>query len=221
MPFCTRSGDIERKMFKVIFKTAVKTLVIIIIALVLAFGIVSLSAPDFMASAFENCGAYSTAAGYASLQYKYTGDVKDLARCFNDSVYARDTDGTAKYGGALLTDPRFSDYCAEVNGNLSETLPDSYKKEADYMQFVYGKTALAKYSGGDKEGALALVSEALRHTAGFPANNASVEISVKAAENGDGEMKSGLLKIIDSITPSESESDYYNKVKNILIEEKQ
>lgn len=205
-------------MLKVVMKTAAKTLVILIIIGVLGFGILSLATPGIMAYAFEQCGAYSVAAGYASIQYKYTGDVDDLGRCFQDCVAAGDDKGCVRFGSELIKDPRFSAYCEEMNEKLAGNMPDNYDRGVDYMQYVYGKTACAKYVTGEKEEATALAEEGLRHTEGFPYNNAAVEISVKAAEADDAETKSRLLEIIGKITPSDGESDYYNIVKKILEE---
>lgn len=205
-------------MLKVIVKTAVKTLVILIIVGALGFGIVSLATPGVMAYAFEQCGAYSVAAGYASIQYKYTGKVDDLDRCFRDCVAAGNDKGCVRFGTELIKDPRFAEYCERMNESLSDTMPDNYGKGVDYAQYVYGKTACARYSSGESAEAVKLVEEGLRHTQGFPYNNAAVELCVKAAEKSDAETKSKLLEIISKITPAESESDYYNKVKKILEE---
>ena len=75
-------------MFNVVVKTALKTLLGVIIALLIAFAIASLGFPGSMASLFENWGNYSLATGYASLSYSYSGNAEDLARCFQDSVLA-------------------------------------------------------------------------------------------------------------------------------------
>ena len=98
-------------MFKVIIKTALKTLLALIIVLALAFVGLSLGYPSGMAGFFENCGMYSFAKGYASLSYTYSGNISDLARCFNDGVMAGDDGNTANRGNELISNEKFEEFC--------------------------------------------------------------------------------------------------------------
>ena len=118
---------------EVVLKTALKTLLAVIIALVLAFGIVSFAYPAGMANICENTGNYSFAVTYASLAYKYSGKVEDLARCAEDSIFAQNDTKTVKYCGELLKHKDFDAFCAEKNGTLTN---GDIQLTLDYKQYI-------------------------------------------------------------------------------------
>lgn len=73
-------------MNKIIFKTALVTLGALVAAAVAVFSLWILISPQTMASYCEKTGNYSFAVTCADLRYKYTKDVKDLARCAQDGI---------------------------------------------------------------------------------------------------------------------------------------
>lgn len=118
---------------EVVVKTALKTLLAVIIALVLAFGIVSLAYPGGMANICENTGNYSMAVSYCSLAYKYSGKVEDLARCAEDSIFAKNDKKIEKYCSELLQHKDFENLCAEKSGNLNL---GGVQLTLDYKQYI-------------------------------------------------------------------------------------
>ncbi|MDE7330480.1 MAG: hypothetical protein K2N30_05295 [Clostridia bacterium] len=185
-------------MFKVIAKTALKTLLAAVIILCVAFGVASLGFPASMAGFFEKCGNYSFATGYASLSYTYSGKVDDLARCLNDSIMAGNDGNTVHFGNMLLDNGGFNGYCAENNG---------------YRQFACGKIAAAKYRQGDKQNAL-LVAKSAFTEGGFPVGNALVELMITA--ESDKDMLSAIKTEVGGIVPEDGEREYYEMVLDIL-----
>lgn len=97
----------------VVVKTALKTLLAVIVALILAFGIASLAFPRGMANICEDMGNYTMAVSYSSLSYKYTGDIEDLARCAEDSIFAKKDKKIVKYCEELLQHKDFEELCTE------------------------------------------------------------------------------------------------------------
>lgn len=117
----------------VVFKTALKTLLAVIIALLLAFGIASLGFPSQMADICENTGNYSLAVNYSSLAYAYSGDVEDLGRCAEDSILAKNDKKTVKYCEKLIGHKDFEEFCAEKSGVI---IVGGIELNLDYKTFI-------------------------------------------------------------------------------------
>lgn len=190
---------LNAKMFKVIAKTALKTLLAAVIILCLAFGVASLGFPAKMAGFFEKCGNYEFATGYASLNYTYSHKTADLARCFNNSAMAKNNGNVIHFGNMLLADEGFDTYC---------------KENAGYRQFACGKIACARYVMGDGKTALKLAEETVLGEGGFPKNNALVSLMLAAEK--DKEMLSAIKTAMEKVSPAESEAEYYATVTDVL-----
>lgn len=193
-------------MFKVILKTALKTLLAVLILALVAFGIASLGFPSEMAGLCEKTGNYKMALGYANLSYSYSGSPSDLNRCFMDGVYAGSDGDIVKYGDKLIACEEFDDICAEKSAAL----------ESDYRQYVYGKIASAKYRKGSVDEALAMATEATDDMQGFPLNNALAALSLEVIAKSDAGTAARLLEKVVEKTPMEEESEYYGVLKTQL-----
>ncbi len=201
-------------MNNIIVKTALKTLLALIIAAILAFGVASLGFPAQMATLFENMRAYNFAAGYASLAYNYSGRTEDLARCVDDSILAEDHTNIINYGGELVARDDFSEYAAERTASERENLPEGLKDKYDYYNVIYGNIARAKYESGDKDGALATAKESMEQLSGFPVNNALAALAVTA--HSDKPFAEELYNAVREITPTSDQLAYYSEVIAIL-----
>lgn len=191
-------------MNNVIAKTALKTVLAVLIAAAVAFGVASLGFPAQMASLFENMGAYSFASGYASLAYTYSGKCSDLARCLDDSIFAGDDRNIVNFGDQLLARGDFADYCSTRN-------------DVNYSQYASRNVACAKYRSGDKEGALKVAQDSLG--SGFPVNNAVAALAVEAHGVKDREFENRLYEIIEPIRPNgETEAEYKGLLMQLLSE---
>lgn len=197
-------------MFKIMVKTALKVLLALVIVLAVAFGALSLGYPSGLASFFENCGNYSFASGYAALNYKYTGKIEDLDRCFVDCVYAGDDEYIVYYGEKLVA----------ANNNGFETLckaRDEQMKELglNYRHYVLGKVACSKYRRGDLDGALSSAKSAFESGEGFPKGNALISLML-TAKTDTVFLEEKLKPAVLEITPLESQTeDYQNILKEI------
>ena len=193
-------------MFKTICKTALKTLLLLAVVVLVAFGVASLGFPSDMAGLCEKSGNYAMATGYANISYTYTKDVNDLNRCFLDSVHAHNDGNVIKFGEKLIADEKFSEVC-ESTASLVET---------DYKQYVYGRLAAAKYRKGNKDEAVQLALNAMEGVSGFPKNNALAVLSVQVIESGDKDTANILLAEVNSRIPAEGESVYHTALVNEL-----
>ena len=196
-------------MNNVVANTALKTILAVIIALFIAFGIAALGFPQHMATMFENMGAYSFATGFSSLRYTYTREIGDLARCVEDSILDGDDSNVASFGGRLLADPdEFDSYSA--------TRTDGVWEKYDYRQYILGAIASARYNTGDKEGAIAAVRYALDSVTGFPVPNAAGNLAEALTATTDTDTKAKLYDIVSSRTPEEGQEIYYTSVLKAL-----
>lgn len=195
-------------MFKVIFKTALKTLIIVAVVVLVAFGIASLGFPSQMAGMCEKSGNYKMATGYASLSYTYSKNVNDLNRCFVDSMYAKNDNDTVKFGDKLIADEKFSEVCESITEITVKTGGKEVKIPIDYRQYVCGHVSAAKYRKGKKDEALNTATAAMEGVQGFPKNNALAILSLQVIESGDKDTAAKLITEIES--NHVAESDYYN-----------
>jgi len=201
-------------MFKVIFKTAAKTVLFVAVLALVAFAVASLGFPSEMAGLCEKSGNYSLATGYASLSYTYTGDADDLNRCFLDSVHAKNDSDIIKFGDKLIADEKFKEVCDKItvvkikNGNEEVEVP------IDYKQYVCGNVSAAKYRSGKIDEALQTASAAMEGVQGFPKNNALAVLSLQVINRGDKDTAGKLLTEIAN--HADTENEYYNTLTREL-----
>lgn len=201
-------------MNNVILKTALKTLLAIIIAAVLAFAVASLAFPAHMATLFENMRAYNFAVGYAGLAYGYSDTTENLARCLDDSILAGDSVNTVNYGNKLVLREGFLEYAQSRTAAEREKLPAELRDKYDYYNVVYGNIARAQYQRGDKDGALQTATDSMSNLSGFPVNNPLAALA--AAASGDESFAVQLYNAVKSITPTAEQQAYYEQVIAIL-----
>lgn len=196
----------KKQVKSIVTKTALKTLLAAIIAILVVFAAVSLGFPQHMATMFENLGSYSIATGYAGLAYKYNGTVENLARCVDDSIFAGSDANIVKYGEKLVTCGDFAEYSV---GRTEES-------GIDYYHFVYSNLACAAYNRGDKDGAFERAQESMQDVDGFPENNALAALAIRSVESSDGQFSQKLYQEILTKAPTAEQQDYYLAVIDIL-----
>ena len=201
-------------MNNVILKTALKTLLALIMAAVLAFAVASLAFPAHMATLFENMRAYNFAVGYAGLACGYSGTTENLARCLDDSILAGDRVNTVNYGKELVLREGFLEYSQSRTAAERENLPAELREKYDYYNVVYGNIARAQYENGDKDGALQTATDSMANLFGFPVNNPLAALA--AAASGDKSFAGQLYSAVKAITPTAEQQAYYDEVVAIL-----
>ncbi len=201
-------------MSKVILKTALKTLLIVIFAAAVFLAVMSFGFPQHMATFFENTECYTIATRYASLRYSYTDDVSDLARCAEDSILSGNENDIIEYCAELINHSDYESLCGEKDEYYSTGEYASYT--LSYNQYICGKYAVALAGSGEKQQAVEQAFAA-NGTTSFQRGNAVAVLALWAAENNDSETCSLILSGIGNISVSESETEYYTNILQILI----
>lgn len=197
---------------KLVVKTAVKTVLIILGIIVAAFSIFNFAFPQHMATAMESLGNYGMAVKYANLRYTYTGDSFDLARCYDDSVLAGDDESIILYAEKLLADKNYKTVCQERNDMYNKMYQDQFGFTFDYDLRVISTLSVSYYNEAvKKEGAERVtytqkaMDFALEANGGdrFLYGNALMALSIKIVNNKDKAAAASMLEVLDTITPTE------------------
>ena len=206
-------------MEKLVVKTAVKTVLIILGIFVAVFVIFNFAFPQHMATATESIGNYDLAVKYASLRYNYTKNCDDLARCFDDSVLLGNDEYILDYGEKLIKHRDYEEVCKTKN--LKQT-----GSRYDYNHWVKGKIAVSKYNTGVKKKQDKLKREAIdlaaaeTDTETFEYGNPlmALAVCIKSEDPKDVDAATYILEKLDAIhvqaqTP---EARYLSEVKNAM-----
>ena len=200
-----------------VVKTAVKTFLIILVLAVVAFGVFNFACPQYMASFAEQIGNYDMALSYASLRYSYTGDTRDLARCFEDAILADDDSSIVRYGDEFFQ----KEDRAQVMYELSlESYDPSTQNYIDYFNFFGGRLVRARYSQDDFSGALAL--DLNNGTSSFAYGCPLMSLTAEVVGSQDKTNAPALLEVLQSISPEDEEQaamleSLSKSVKNLTL----
>lgn len=201
-------------MYKIITKTALQTLAILLALFIALFAIISLAIPAQVATWFEQSGNYSMAVKFADLQYGFSNEVTDLSRVVEDSIYSGDSGTIIKYAERLVEHNQFETLCEEKdefysNGDFSEYT-------SDYKQFICGNLAVAYAKTESKDKALECAYSANGETS-FKKSNALIALSLYVAEQGDSEFARNITAKLNLILPNLSvESEDYEIIKDFI-----
>lgn len=198
-------------MEKLVVKTAVKTVLIILGILIAVFAVFNFAFPQHMATATENIGNYDLAVKYASLRYYYTKDCGDLARCFDDSVLSGKDEYILRYGEQLVEHSGYGDVCERKNAQQT----GGY----DYDRWVKGKLSVSYYNTGNTEKAVETAA-ADNGNKSFAYGNALMSLASRIRAANDKEAAVRILAVLEIIedefekTPpaDEAESGYLTTV---------
>ncbi len=100
-------------MGKLVIKTAVITLVSLLVALAITFGAFATFAPRSLAVFFDGVGNYSASVFFYEKQYHKTENFDDLVDLVNEIDDANDKERAEKYLGALIEHDDFENFCAD------------------------------------------------------------------------------------------------------------
>ncbi|MGN0812425.1 MAG: hypothetical protein ACI4MQ_02830 [Candidatus Coproplasma sp.] len=208
-------------MQKLVVKTAVKTVLIIMGIIIGAFAIFNFAFPQHMATAMESLGNYSMAVKYANLRYMYTSDSFDLARCYDDSVLASDDSNIVYYAEKLIKDKNYQLVCTQRNKLYNDMYSEQLGKSFDYDLRVRATLSVAYYNeavkneGDERTTYTQKAIDFALETNGvdrFPYGNALMTLSIKIANNSDKAAAESMLAVLDRVTPLEEEKNDYDYV---------
>ena len=177
---------------KLVVKTAVKTVLIIVGILVILFAVVNFGFPQHMATATESIGNYALAVKYADLRYKYTKKVEDLARCFDDSVLLGDDKIIIEYGEKLISHEGYEALCDEKNEEFS------YVSTYDYDIWVKAKICVSVYNTGER-GAAILRAQEYNGKTSFPYGNPLMSLAMQIFKKKDAESAKAVLDVLQDL----------------------
>ena len=164
-------------MKKLIIKTCIFTLIIILIAGFSIFGIVSVTSPSIIANSAFNFGAKNTCVNYTIKQYEKSSDIKDLVLVVKRASWAKNYTVTSKYAPLLLSDDDFENYTANdptLENYVASLYVESLYKTNNIEKFI--EVAFSYYKGNsgpntlrvatatakDDKGTLTLILKKLR-----------------------------------------------------------
>ena len=196
-------------MEKIVVKTAVKTVLIILGILVAVFAVFNFAFPQHMATATESIGNYDLAVKYSLLRYNYTKKCEDLARCFEDSVLLGEDKYVIEYGEKLAAHHDYEEVCKVKNEQQRGS-------RFDYKHWVNSKLAVSYYNTGEKTKAITLASED-NGTQSFVYGNALMSLAASTRSAGDVESATAILAALEEIHPDDaSERDTLTQVISII-----
>lgn len=199
-------------MEKIVVKTAVKTVLIILGVFIAVFAVFNFAFPQHMATATESMGNYDLAVKYASLRYYYTKNCSDLARCFDDSVLLGRDDYVLQYGEPLVNHKDYFSVCERKDAQQRGS-------RYSYDHWVKGKLAVSYYNTGKKDKALEMAAADNGKTS-FVYGNALMSLAARIRAEKDVEAAGEILEVLKEIRDSFEKSpptdikerDYLNQV---------
>ncbi|MCM1438235.1 MAG: hypothetical protein NC131_03345 [Roseburia sp.] len=199
-------------MEKLVVKTAVKTVLIILGIFIAVFAIFNFAFPQHMATATESIGNYDLAVKYASLRYYYTKSCDDLARCFDDSVLLGKDEYILQYGEPLIKHGDYKKVCARKN---EQQLGSLY----DYDHWVKGKIVVSYYNTEKFDEAVEMAFED-NGAQSFAYGNSVMSLSSRVIAEEDAETAQKILARLDGLHPSDATEEGYlttvrQRLKNI------
>lgn len=222
------SGSPDRaQVEKLVIKTAVRTVLVLLILLVAAFAVLSFGFPGYMSDVTRNLGAYDMALAYCRLNYSYTGDSMDLADCFELCVLTDDDGGIISSGEELVLKPDFADVCKNMEqalGELSDEYLDGEQLVMDYSQRVKGKLAAAYYRADETIKAIDYAFAA-NGADSFRSGNALIALSAEIRTARDGDAAALLLEKLAGISPSVKEesallTEVMQSLRSVVVSDK-
>ena len=194
-------------MGKLIAKTAAYTLVAVIAAALILFGVVSLAAPSAMASFTDALGMDGACAAYSVAAAEKSGKTEDLAIAVERSYNSGRFEAAASCGEELLARDDFAQYCSSRNEEEADN-----PLLGDTAQYLTGIVAVSQYRTG--AGGLDTAFGALGGS--FPEKNAVVILADAAMALGDKEFCLQIVDRLSSVHPSEADKVYFVKFREGL-----
>lgn len=206
----SRVYDIMRKL---VLKTALITLGVVLVLAVAAFGVISLCAPAVMCDFTLSLGMESVSADYAYQEYQRSDDLAYLARSVELAAGRNDAKAEERFD-LLYAAEGFDEMCAARDAQQTS----SDIRLGSYHDYLCGVGACVKYRLADtqEEKEAALLLAAAETDAAFPASNPLYRLALEAAAKEDAAFSQRLLSALSDA--SYAHNSHYTKIENILQE---
>lgn len=189
-----------KSLKKVIISSAIITVVALVAAGLIAFGVLSFVFPRTLAETCKDMGNYPLAIKYYSLSYTYTGDFNDLLSCVHISIETGNDEDTVYYIEKFMEHDDYPAYCEETGNE----------------QTIYANLMRAKYRTGDKQGALEVMRKAMEGVTDYPPANALSAMILEARKAKDVETAKILMEEWKKYTPTAEQTKSYNSAREVL-----
>ncbi len=199
-------------MRKLVLKTALVTLGVLLVLAVAVFGVLSLCAPALVCDFTASLGMETVSADYAYQEYQRSGSLSYLARSV-ELCAGRDDENACRRFDLLYAADGFEEMCAS-----RDVTQDSPVRLGSYHDYICGVGACVKYrlaqTQAEYDEALSLALE--ETDIEFPVANPLYRLSVEAASAGDEAFCASLLAVYEDADFTHN-TDYLTIV-NILRE---
>ena len=108
-------------MKKLVIKTVVIVLSIIVGILAITFGILCSTNPKAIAKGFENLGNYPASKYFYEMQYDKTESIDDLFVLIDNAYGHNDKTSLQSYLGELISHNKFKEFCTNKNATISSS----------------------------------------------------------------------------------------------------
>lgn len=184
-------------MKKLIIKTIVITLIIILVASFSLFGLISLTSPSIIANATFKLNLKDACINYSVKQYEKTESYEDLSLLVERTAWASDYELTSSYAPILLGDPKFEEHL---------------KLDPTYKTYIAGLYVESLYKTGKKE---KFIEVAFSYYTGKSEPN-TVRIAILTAKT-DKETLNAILKKLKAFEVKTEETNYLIKQINQIL----
>ncbi len=184
-------------MKKLIIKTCVLTLIIILVIGFSLFGLISLTSPSIIANTAFKLNAKNTCVTYTVKQYEKSKDVNDLALLVERTAWANNYELTAKYSPILLSDKDFEKFLLN---------------DPTYETFISSLFVESLYKTGNKD---KFIEVAFSYYLGKSEPN-TVRVAILTAKE-DSETLSKILKKLKSLEDKTEETNYLIEQINQIL----
>lgn len=186
-------------MGKLVAKTALCTLSVLIGLALIVFGALSLAAPSAMLAFSDNLGMDKLSAAYSVAVYERTEEIEDLAEAVERNYNVSNYNECAKYGAKLLADSDFDRYCAARDQQTA----GNDKIRSGYRQYATGIVSASLYRTGSADAAFDTAFSVLNGD--FPANNAVIYLAYEAISARDVSFCGRMIEELAKISPQDTE----------------
>lgn len=201
-------------MSKIIFKTALKTLLAIIVAAAIVFAVWFFGFPQSLATVGEKTGNYPLATVCMSMRYARTDDIDDLARCVEYAIFSGKDGYVYKYGNKLVEREDFASLCERRDELSSSGQYSEYTRL--YKHYIFGYLAAATFARDGVNKAVEIAATA-NGADSFVTGNAFAVLALRVAQNGSADDKAAVLAALDKINcTDQAELQYLDNIKAIL-----
>lgn len=220
-------------MKKLILKTALITLGVVLILALSLFGIVSFCSPVSMMNFFNSLGLESIGGDYAEQEYRNSGDLRYLAHAFEVAAEAKKYELANKrfsmlYGETPEGRQAFYDLCNEIDKeDLPATLPGGSALPPEvlaigYRSAICGRAAQVKYYIADTpEEQEDVINFAVSETGEeFTLECPFVQLSAAALGQNDSVFCARLRERLLSESKFNRENEFYKNIESLLEEQK-